>query len=146
MLTAKEEKFSLNVFSGMTLTDAYKDAYDSENMSDKTINEKASLLAKKDKIRTRIQELRNQANSEAIMSAIERKKWLTNVINNKEQEDIYIKGNDGLETKVGSKNADLNTKIKAMDILNKMDGEYIEKLKLASDDDKPFEIKVTVVK
>ena len=145
MLTAKEEKFSVNVFKGMTLTDAYKDAYDSDNMSDKTINEKASLLAKKDKIRTRIEELRKEANSEAIMTAIERKKWLTDVIKDKQQEDVYFKGEDGVETKIGTKTADLNTKMKAMDILNKMDGEYIEKLKIGNDDDKPFEVNIKVI-
>ena len=35
MLTAKEEKFCLNVASGMTLTDAYKNSYNAENMLDK---------------------------------------------------------------------------------------------------------------
>jgi len=132
MLTAKEEKFSVNVFSGMTLTDAYKDAYDAENMKDETIYVKASNLIKKDKIRIRVQELREKANNEAIMSAIDRKKWLTKV----------IKG-DIKENEI--KEADISTKIKAIDTLNKMDGEYIEKLKLSSDDDKPFEVNIKVV-
>lgn len=147
MLTAKEENFCVNIaIKNMTYTDAYKQAYDSENMTDKTINEKASILAKKDKIRTRIEELRKEANSEAILSAIERKKWLSDVITNNQQEDVYFKGEDGLETKIGTKNADLNTKMKAMDILNKMDGEYIEKLKLSNDEEKPFEISIKVIK
>lgn len=107
MLTAKEEKFCINVFSGMTYTDAYRDAYDSENMSDKTINEKASLMAKKDKIRTRIQQLRSEANSDKILSAIQRKEILTDIVLNRDNDD---------------------SRMKAIDILNKMDGEYITKI------------------
>lgn len=107
MLTAKEEKFCINVFSGMTYTDAYRDAYDSENMSDKTINEKASLMAKKDKIRTRIQQLRSEANSDKILSAIRRKEILTDIVLNRDNDD---------------------SRMKAIDILNKMDGEYITKI------------------
>lgn len=107
MLTAKEEKFCINVFSGMTYTDAYRDAYDSDNMSDKTINEKASLMAKKDKIRTRIQQLRSEANSDKILSAIRRKEILTDIVLNRDNDD---------------------SRMKAIDILNKMDGEYITKI------------------
>lgn len=147
MLTAKEENFCVNVaIKNMTQTDAYKNSYNAENMSDKVICNKASLLMQKGDIRVRIEQLRKEANSEAILSAIERKKWLSDVITNQQQEDIYFKGEDGVETKIGSKNADLNTKMKAMDILNKMDGEYIEKLKLGNDDDKPFEINIKVIK
>lgn len=106
MLTAKEEKFSVNVFSGMTLTDAYKDAYNTDNMTDKTANEKASLLAKKDKIRSRIQQLRDEANNSKIVSAIKRKEILSDIVLNENVSD----------------------KMKAIDILNKMDGEYITKI------------------
>lgn len=108
MLTAKEDKFCNSVASGMTLTDAYKNSYNAENMTDKTINEKACLLSKKDKIRARIEELRDKASDEAIMTAIERKKWLTQQI-----EDL---GNN------------LGDRLKAIDILNKMSGEYITKV------------------
>lgn len=108
VLTAKEEKFCLNVASGMTLTDAYKNSYNAENMLDKTINEKACILAKKDKIKARIEELRDKASNEAIMSAIERKEWLT--------QQIKDLGNN------------LNDRLKAVDILNKMSGEYITKI------------------
>ena len=107
MLTAKEEKFSVDVFSGMTLTDAYKDAYNAENMKDETIYVKASELMKKDKIRVRLQELRDQANSKVILTAIQRKEMLT---------DIAIT------------NDNVDSKMKAIDILNKMDGEYTTKI------------------
>lgn len=109
MLTAKEESFCNDVASGMTLTDAYKDSYNAENMSDKTINEKASLLAKKDKVRTRIDELREKASNKTIMNTIQRKEWLTKLI-------------------VQDEKASKTDKLKALDILNKMDGEYVTKI------------------
>ena len=58
------------------------------------------------------------------MSAIERKKWLTDVVKDIQREECMVKMPDGEEMVIGSKNADLNTKLKAIDILNKMDGEY----------------------
>ncbi len=121
MLTAKEEKFCIDVFSGMTLTDAYKDSYNAKNMTDKTINEKASLLAKKDKIRTRIQELRNEANNEKIISAIRRKEILTEIVKTGTNDD---------------------SRMKAIDILNKMDGEYIQKIQ--ADVDNHIDIKIEI--
>ena len=78
------------------------------------------------------------------MSAIERKKWLTKVIKGEEKDTVYYNVN-GTNTPI-EKSADLNTKIKAIDTLNKMDGEYIEKLKIGSDEEKPFEINIKVVK
>lgn len=108
MLTAKEEKFCNNVASGMTLTDAYKDSYDTENMTDKSINELACRLAKKVKIRSRIEDLREKAQNKAIMSAVKRKEWLTQQI-----EDL---------------SNNLGDRLKAIDILNKMSGEYITKV------------------
>ena len=109
MLTDKQEKFCINVASGMTLCDAYKNSYDAENMKDDTIYSKACLLAKEDKIRARIDELRKEARTDKIMSAAKRKEWLTEMIMN----DIDASKTD---------------KLKAMDILNKMDGEYITKI------------------
>lgn len=107
MLTAKEEKFCINVFSGMTYIDAYKNSYDAENMKDETIYVKASEMMKKDKIKVRIQQLRSEANSDKILSAIQRKEILTDIVLNRDNDD---------------------SRMKAIDILNKMDGEYITKI------------------
>lgn len=109
MLTDKQEKFCVNVATGMTLIDAYKNSYDAENMKDDTIYSKACLLAKEDKIRARIEELRKEARADKIMTAIQRKEFLTNMIMN----DIEANRSD---------------KLKALDILNKMDGEYVTKV------------------
>ena len=61
MLTAKQEKFCLIYVETGNATYAYKQAYDTSSMTDKTVNEKASLNLKKGKIRARIKELREDA-------------------------------------------------------------------------------------
>jgi phage terminase small subunit len=108
MLTAKQEKFVQGIIEGMTLVEAYRSAYDTKNMTDKTAYEKASLLAGQDKIRARLKELRDKLANEKIMSAQERMEWLTRLVMSAE-----------------ASNTD---KLKALDILNKMDGEYVQKI------------------
>jgi len=108
MLTAKQEKFAQNIVEGMTLVEAYHSAYDTKRMSEKTAYEKASLLAGQDKIRTRVSELRDKLANEKIMSAQKRLEWLTDLIRSEE-----------------ASNSD---KLKALDIMNKMDGEYVQKI------------------
>ena len=107
-MTAKEEKFCLDVSSGMTLSDAYRDAYNAENMKDKTINNRAYELSLKGEIKGRIEQLREEAKNDRIMSTIQKKELLTQWI---------------LEAE--SSKAD---RLKALDILNKMDGEYITRI------------------
>lgn len=116
-LTPKQEKFIQNVVSGMSQRQAYKDAYNN-NMTDKQVDEEACKLFNSPKINQRYQELINKLEDEAIMSAKERMKWLSDVVANKQFEE----DNDGF------KPADLNTKMKAIDILNKMDGQYTTKI------------------
>ena len=108
MLTAKQEEFAKKIAEGMTYSDAYRSAYDTKRMSDKTVNEKASLLKDEDKIRARVKELRDMSAKDTIMTAQKRKEWLTEVINDP--------------------NVDINAKLKATDLLNKMDGEYVQKI------------------
>lgn len=127
MLTPKQEKFIQGIVSGKSQRQAYKDAYNATKMKDESIDTKAWELMQKVEIKERYTELINQLDKEAIMTAQERMKWLTEVIKDVQQEDLYIKTEDGFE-KVGKRNADLTTKMKAMDILNKMSGEYVTKL------------------
>ena len=108
MLTAKQEAFCQNIIQGMSQADAYRSAYDASRMTDKTVHEKACLLAGQDKITARITELRDKLSNENIMSAQKRMEWLTRLVMNNE-----------------ASNTD---KLKALDILNKMDGEYVQKI------------------
>jgi phage terminase small subunit len=108
MLTAKQEAFCQNIIQGMSQADAYRSAYPNQKMSDKTIHEKASLLASNDKVVARVKELRDKLANEKIMTAQERMEWLTRLVMSAE-----------------ASNTD---KLKALDILNKMDGEYVQKI------------------
>lgn len=108
MLTPKQEEFAKRIAEGMNYSDAYRSAYDARRMSDKTVNEKASLLKNEDKIRTRIKELRDMMAKPTIITAQKRKEWLTEVINDPD--------------------VDINAKLKASDQLNRMEGEYIQKV------------------
>jgi len=108
MLTANQEQFAKNIAQGMSQIDAYRSAYPKQKMSDKTLYEAASRLMSNSKILARLKELRDIAATPNIITAQKRKEWLTEVINDP---DI-----------------DINAKLKASDQLNRMEGEYIQKV------------------
>ena len=107
-LTSKQEKFAQSIaLDGMNKSDAYRSAYDTSKMTDKTVNEKASLLASQDKVKTRILELQRETVTPKVMSAQKRREKLTDIAESAE---------------------DPNVAMKAIDLLNKMTGEYVQKV------------------
>lgn len=108
MLTAKQEEFAKAIAEGMNQSDAYRSAYSTSRMTDKTVWENASRLMGDSKVLARVKELRDMAAKSTIMTAQKRKEWLTEIINNPE--------------------IDINARLKASDQLNRMDGEYIQKV------------------
>jgi phage terminase small subunit len=108
MLTAKQELFVKHIIDGMTQADAYRSAYDTSRMTDKTVHEKASRLMADDKVRARLEELRNQMITPSVMSAQKRLEWLTELVMSEEESTT--------------------DKLKAVDIMNKMQGEYVQKV------------------
>lgn len=126
MLTAKQEKFVMNIIDGMSQADAYRSSYDVKKMSDKTVWEKASRLMSDDKVRARLQELRDQMMKPSIMSAQERLEYLTRVIKGEELEETY-EWNDG-ERVTCNAPASIRTRLQAVDLMNKMQGEYVQKV------------------
>ena len=108
MLTAKQEAFVQNILQGMSQADAYRSAYNTKKMTDKSVWEKASELASNVKVTERLKELREKLADEKIMTAQERLQWLTELIK--------------------SQDASNSDKLKALDIMNKMDGEYVQKI------------------
>lgn len=108
MLTPKQEQFVQNILEGMTQADAYRSAYSCKNMSDNAIYVNASKLAADDKVALRLKELRDQLAKPSIMTAQERLEWLTQRIDDDQ--------------------VDINAKLKAIDIMNKMQGEYVTKV------------------
>lgn len=67
-LTAKEENFCQAIADGMTQADAYRTAYNAENMADKTIWEKASGLMAKEKVKARVAELKSALSEKLLWS------------------------------------------------------------------------------
>ena len=115
MLTAKQEKFVRNLIQGMSQREAYKNSYDAENMSDKVIDNEASLLFNSREISMRYKELQDRLDKHTIMTAQERLEYLTEII-----QGLQLDNNDAP--------ADLNTKLRAIDLMNKMQGEYVQKI------------------
>ncbi len=65
-LTKKQDIFSTEVIKQNTLSDAYRTAYDTKNMTDKQINEEASKLMKNPKIAQRVTALKNEIEKKEI--------------------------------------------------------------------------------
>lgn len=106
-LTAQQEKFAQAIaLEDMNQADAYRSAYNTSRMTDETIWARASELAKNSKVAVRIAELRQQAMTPKVMSAQKRREKLTELANDE----------------------DPNVAMKAIDLLNKMDGEYVQKV------------------
>jgi phage terminase small subunit len=110
MLTPKQELFVQKIIEGMSQADAYRSAYSCKNMSDNAIYREASLLASNPKVAQRISELRNELATPSVMSAQKRLEWLTDLVN------------------TGSAYSLASEKIRAIDIMNKMTGEYVTKV------------------
>ena len=107
MLTPKQEKFCECIVSGMSGKDAYITAYNSSGSDQNAYNESSKLLARED-IQERLKVLRKPLEEHVrttIISEREKKRaWLWNMIENATND---------------------SDRIRAMDILNKMDSEYV---------------------
>ena len=102
-LTIKQEIFVQRLLEGNTQAEAYRFAYNCENMKDKTIIEKASKLMAQGNIRARYEELLEEHKQKALWSrskAEEKLMWLLD----KSQEDIEYRG-----LKQANSNSMLNT-------------------------------------
>lgn len=109
LINARHEKYAQGLANGLTQRTAYRAAFpNSVRWKDATVDKRASELYKNREVLGRYKELCEQATSQAILTATQRKEWLTKVILSGEE-----------ETK---------DKLKAVDILNRMEGEYIEKV------------------
>ena len=65
-LTPKQEAFVQALIAGKSQREAYKEAYNAANMKDKTIDEKACVLFKTDKVRKRYEELLEEHKQKAL--------------------------------------------------------------------------------
>jgi phage terminase small subunit len=121
-LTPKQERFIQNIVSGMTQRQAYKEAFQVD-YDDNAIDSNASTLFNSTKIQQRYKELMEQLQDEAIMSAKERMVWLSDVVKGKVKHTSYGTNGEAYENE-----AYIGDKLRAIDTLNKMSGEYITKI------------------
>ena len=105
-LTPKQEKFCRCVVSGMSYKDSYMSAYNCT--SDTTAINEGSKLALREDIQKHIESLskplHRAAQQQALTEREKKRQWLWNMIENATND---------------------SDRIRAMDILNKMDSEYI---------------------
>jgi hypothetical protein len=105
----RHEMFVQELIKGATQRVAYRSAFpNSVKWKDTTVDNRASELFHNSEVLGRYNELQSQATSKNIKTAIERKEWLSSIMD------------DATE--------DTTTKLKACDMLNKMDGEYTTKI------------------
>lgn len=109
--SAKQEKFVQCLIAGMSQRKAYLEAFpSSRKWKDATVDNRAYVLFKEDEILARYQELQEDAANKAIMTAIERKVLLSKMADDADERT--------------------DTRIKAVDTLNKMEGVYTNKVEM----------------
>lgn len=102
---ARHETFAQELAKGVSQRKAYRVAFpNSKNWKDSTVDSRACDLAKNSKVLARVKELQDLATSKAVKTVTERKEWLSQIM-----DDISEK---------------TENKLKACDMLNKMDDAY----------------------
>jgi len=81
-LTTKQNDFAFAVHDGATYADAYRQAYCAEHMRPETIHVAASRLAHNDKVRLRLDELRDEADT---LRVLDERQVLTELMKNSAQ-------------------------------------------------------------
>ena len=110
ILTQKQEGFTLDLFKGLSETDAYKNHYSTENSSIEAIYVNACRLSKNAKVLLRLAELRTPLANAVIATVDERKELLTKFA---KEDNFTDKGN---LARAGN--------VQAIAEHNKMDGSY----------------------
>lgn len=111
-LTEKQETFCMAVFEGSGFSDAYRAAYDAQNMKPATINRQAHELMVNPKITARMDQLHRQREQEQRMSALSRSEKVI-----KKLEEIGLQDDSG-----GT------AQIRALELLGKTIGMFTDKI------------------
>jgi len=104
-LTQKQENFCLSYIKIGNASEAYRQSYNAEKMKPETIWNNAYKLLESNYVATRVQELRDKAESKAIITLEQRKELLSRFAWEEESDKA----------------------MKAIDLLNKMDSVYVQK-------------------
>lgn len=132
-LTEKQRAFARYCFSGMSQREAYRKAFPNKKLKDASCDVQASRLLKNVKVQEYLEELRQQAQSDAVLTKRARMEWLSWVVttapNAVDGESDLCQEMTTSEFGVKCRMPD---KLRAVQELNKMDGAYT-----------PEEVKVT---
>ncbi len=112
MLTAKQENFVELLTQGTSQSSAYRGAYETQKMSDKTVWEEASRLRRHPKVSARILELENEKEDRRRLQAVSREERVLNELERIAFGDGPVAG-----------------KLKAMELLGKHIGFFTPKKK-----------------
>jgi serine/threonine protein kinase len=120
----------INIPSNITNPSSYdslnNETYPVEIVEDKTIDEEACRLFNSDKISARYKDLIDKAAIASIMSAQERLELLTRIARGEEPErGVEYRNGEKIELEFP---ASLRTRREAIDTINKMTGEYVQKV------------------
>lgn len=107
---------------GMNGSQAYLSVY-KNCKKEETAMAGASRLLRNVKVKEYIQELQSKIEKNAIINVEERMKWLSKVVNGEIKHISYDGNGNSYENE-----AYISDKMKAIDILNKMDGVYVTKV------------------
>jgi hypothetical protein len=129
-LTPKQEKFVQGLFKGLSQRKAYKEAFDTSNLQDNTIDVVACNLAKDNKIAIRLKELTNLQARETgwtvdkLIKEFEEVKGMCKV-------EIPVLDRQGVPT--GEYKFDSVGAVKSLENIGKLLGMYKEKMELSGE-------------
>ena len=124
---ARYEKYAQELHKGLSQRKADREAFpQSVKWKDSTVDNRASELYKTSEILGRLQELKEATANESIMTAQERLEFLSGIVKDINKEKIVVETEEG--EKIFEKPANLGEKMKAIDLMNKMQGEYVTKV------------------
>lgn len=109
-LTAKQEKYCQYRMQGMTQRQAYKKAYPNNKQADKDIDSQASRLEKNSKVSARLKELRGKVQKKGILTVQQILEQLS-----KDAQSGELKAQD---------------RHRAMDMILKVNGAYVQNLNM----------------
>ena len=122
MLTPKREKFCQEMAKLGNQRQAYKKAYNCENMKDETIDNNAYKLMQDNEIKTRLKELSDEIKNANIADAQEIQEALTRLIRGEIKEEVPMVIDNELE--MARKQVTPKDRIKAAETLAKMRGYF----------------------
>jgi Asp/Glu/hydantoin racemase len=108
--TPKQQRFCRAVVSGCTMSDAYREAYNTSNMKPATVNREAHTLMATPKIATRVERLQRQKDRAIVAASLS------------DRERVLTKLRDLLDNAKGTPAE--STMLRAADLLGKSVGLY----------------------